>query len=504
MKKSPKGNPSSVETPSKNLLRLNLLTGDIPSLHPHTLPQKRSQCLGRCLFEGLTRLSPSGKYELAGAIDFTRSDCQTRYVFTLRPMTYSDGTQVTAHDYEAKWKQALHPQSPCARAHLFYLIKNAEKAKKGLIGLDAIGVKALDDSHLQVELNHPAPYFFELLALPLFAPFKQEGNDLLGSGPYVISSRQRNNFLILEANPLFWDAHRIEIKQIILSMIPNAMTALDLYKKGMLDWIGDPFSPLPEEVLSQEDNWEKNDVLQPFWIHLNTKHFPLSSSLIRRALNLAIERHLVTQHIYTGCKPMKTALPNQFSCLSASSSAPANANQLFDEGLKQLGFTRKTFPTLTLGCCSVARHKRLAEYLKERWEQVFGITIHIQVQEWNTFYRNLNEGEYEIGGCFKHSEYTDPLALLSWLGSSNNFPQWSHPQYNDLIEQIKHETNKSKRQAFIREAELILEKEMPVIGVFSLCQFYKHNPALNHVVFASSGMPQLSALSMPSAHRNTQ
>ncbi len=495
MKKTPEAKSYATEPPFKASLRLNFLVGDVPSLNPHTLPQRRSECLGRCLFEGLIRLAPNGKYQLAGATDFTISDCQTRYVFTLRSLTYSDGTQVTAYDYEAAWKQALHPSYPCDRAHLFYIIKNAENAKKGLVGPDAIGVKALDSHHLQVELNHPAPYFFELLSLPLFAPFKGKGDDLVGSGPYIIASRKRDSLLTLKPNPHFWDASRIALKQIAISMIPNALTAFDLYKKGVLDWTGDPFGPLPEEVLSKEKDWKQKEILQPFWIHLNTQHFPLSSPLIRRALSLAIERDLVSQHIYTGCTPLFTALPKQISCYDSLPHNLAEAKKLFNQGLKELGLTAADFPPLTLSCSSVVRHKRLSEYLKGRWEQVFGIQIHLDVQEWNTFYNGLKTGNYHIGGCFVASEYTDPLALLSNLASPNNFPKWHQPQYQELIEQIKQETLTTKRKAFIYKAEQILEEEMPVISVINLGLTYQHQPHIDNIIFDYSGMPELSWIS---------
>ena len=89
------------------------------SLEPHDLAlDTTGASLGKWLFEGLTRLNLNGEYALAGAEKLDISPCQTRYIFTLRSNYYSDGTLVTAHDYERCWKKAIAPDSK-GRGHHF-------------------------------------------------------------------------------------------------------------------------------------------------------------------------------------------------------------------------------------------------------------------------------------------------------------------------------------------------------------------------------------------------
>ena len=241
------------EITDSKALRLNFIAGDLPSLDPQALSRDmRGIGLGKWLFEGLTRLDPNGKYELAGAEDVEISPCRMKYTFKLRPNFYSNGDRVTAADYERSWKEALAPDSTCVKSYLFYFIKNAEKAKQGKVSVDEIGVKAIDDHTLFIELEHPTSCLFNLLSLCLFSPFKMDKENVLFNGPYKVVERSKDSHLKLGKNPFFWDHSHIAIDEVHISMIQDGMTALALYQKGELDWIGDPFSYLSSDVVSAE------------------------------------------------------------------------------------------------------------------------------------------------------------------------------------------------------------------------------------------------------------
>jgi len=485
------------EEKTKKMLKLNFLSGDVLSLDPHNLILNgRGIALGKWLFEGLTRIQPNGEVALAGAEKVDISPCQTRYLFTLRPNYYSDGTPILAHDYEIAWKKALSPDSKCGRTHLFYPIKNAEKAKKGEISLEHVGIQALDDKTLLVELNRPTPYFLNLLSFPLFVPFKEKEGEVFGSGPYMVAQWQKDACLTLKLNPFFWDHDHMHIKNVKISMIKDEMTAFYLYEKGEIDWIGDPFSPLPSDTLASEiakGSLSKQPIIRPLWIYLNTEVFPLSSPLIRHALSSVINRRLIAEHIFIGTDALFTPLPK---CFSSEASDPndddlAKGQKLFQEGLKELGLTKETFPPITLSCCHLNKHKKLGEYLREKWRTAFGIKVHLKIQEWNTFYSDLQRGNYQIGGCLTSSEYEDPLALLERLAYANNFSQWNHLHYRTLINQIKEEGNLELRSQFIQQAETILKEEMPMIWMTNQSLHYSHCPDLKGVCFDHTGVPDL-------------
>ena len=91
-------------------LRINFQEGDLPSLHPHDLViYLRGLSIAKVLYEPLTRVNADGKVELAGAKSVELSPDKLRYTFVLRDNSWSDGTPVTAHQYENAWKSALAP-----------------------------------------------------------------------------------------------------------------------------------------------------------------------------------------------------------------------------------------------------------------------------------------------------------------------------------------------------------------------------------------------------------
>lgn len=474
-------------------LRLNLLCGDVASLDPHELPISGRGCaLGKWLFEGLTRLNLKGEYELAGAEKVEVSPCGTRYVFTLRTNYYSDGTLVVASDYERAWKRALTHTSKCLKSDLFYCIKGGEKAKKKQISVEDVGVKALDEKNLLVELSYPAPYILGLLSSPFFAPLKEtaEGR-ILFNGPYMVDQWEKNTSLKLKLNPFFWDNEHMAIKRIHISMITDDTSAFYLKENGELDWAGDPLSPLPPDVLIDQikkNALSKLAVARPFWVYINTERFPLSSPKIRQALSLLVDRHSVVEHIFKGSQPLFSPLPERFSESICSEQVNlAIAKEVFATGMKELGLTKDTFPPIVLSCCHIAEYKILSEYLQERWSRDLGIKVSLDVQDWGTFYSNLKKGSYQIGGCFVKSYYDDPLSIFDCLADANNFSRWKHARFQRVIQDAKQTVDKKIRRQLLQEAEAVAKEEAPVIPIIN--HFMHYSTEVKDVCFDHAGVP---------------
>ena len=92
-------------------------------------------------------------------------DSGRRYVFHLRSdARWSDGQPVTAHDFEFTWKYQLNPANASLNHELLFDIKGARACYEGRAQPDDIGVHALDDLTLVVELEEPVGHFLQLLS----------------------------------------------------------------------------------------------------------------------------------------------------------------------------------------------------------------------------------------------------------------------------------------------------------------------------------------------------
>jgi oligopeptide transport system substrate-binding protein len=489
-----------------NTLKIDFQEGDLPSLHPHALMiYLRGICVAKTLYECLTRIDSKGQPQLAGAKSVDISPDQLRYIFTLRENTWSDGTPVTALQYENAWKEALSPTSNCSRSDLLYMIKNALDAKKGLVSLDDIGVKALDEKTLVVELAYPSPYFLELVAQPISAPLRSLGkkDQSVFNGPFLVETWKHGDYLRLKPNPYYWDKEHISLHQIDIFMIQDVMTAYAMFEKKQIDWVGVPLSPLSAELvghLKKAGSLKSHPVDRIFWVFLNTQHPSLSSASIRQALSLAINRAAITEHILVGGKPLTKPLPKALLPLqipSVLNEDLSDAKHRFEQGLQELGMNRETFPPLIISYSQQAGRKQLAEYLQQTWSQAFGIPVHLESQEWNILRCNLEKGNYAISGCFEAAFYKDPMELLEKLVTinTNNFPKWTSSEFSEKVALAKRQTDPKQRMQLLSEAEHILVEQMPFIPICSDELQFSHHPDLKGYVFDYVGAVDFSRAS---------
>lgn len=83
---------------------------------------------------------------------------------------WSNGDKVTAQDFVYAWRKTVDPKTGSEFAYIMGDIKNASDISTGKKPVEQLGIKALDDETLQIDLEKPVPYINQLLALNTFAP----------------------------------------------------------------------------------------------------------------------------------------------------------------------------------------------------------------------------------------------------------------------------------------------------------------------------------------------
>ncbi len=479
-------------------------------LDPRIGTDRTSGIVIKMLYEGLMRIDPTGKPSCAVCEHVAISEDQKTYIFHFRKTFWTNGTSVTAYDFEYAWKKVLDPQFKTPFAYLFYPIKNAERIKTQGLSVDEFGVYARDDYTLEVQLEHPTPHFLELAAHWIYSPLCKEVDQLhpgwayygddtyVSNGPFRLAKWKRNAEIQVVKNPLYWDSEAVSINQIDISIVEDPERALALYQKGELDWIGEPLSEIPPEAFTISD-YDKKIVSHPIaalhWYALNINRPPFTSKKCRKALAIALNRKDILDTLFSGrAKCAYSILPpglSQHDRPYFTDGANEDAKRLFEEGLEELGLTSKNLPPFTITCSDQEIHHSIAEVVSKQWKEVLGIEVQIEAHKWDRFMELwCGKNEAQIIAMTWYCYIYDPSYILDQLTSVShemNFSQWHNDTYTNYIEQAKHCIDTTKRLDLLHNAETLVMEELPVIPLFYYTFKYMKKEYLDNIYLSHLG-----------------
>ena len=214
---------SDTSAPEGNVIKY-VMAGEPETLDPNMNNYAASSNVLLNLFTGLYQYTADGTgVEPACAESYTVSEDGLTYTFKLREgLKWSDGSPLTAADFEYSWKRTLKEDTASPAAFELYVIKNGEAYNYGECTEDEVGVKAIDDTTLEVVLENPTAYFVHLTAASNFAPVKKdvvEGADVwtksadtyVCNGPFMLAEINPQESYILRKNPNYVFADQVKL-----------------------------------------------------------------------------------------------------------------------------------------------------------------------------------------------------------------------------------------------------------------------------------------------------
>ncbi|NGX58963.1 MAG: Oligopeptide-binding protein OppA [Chlamydiae bacterium] len=473
------------------------------SLHPREAITYPSAFGTKMLFEGLMRIGRNGEVEPAIAESYELSDDHMTYTFHLRPSKWSNGEEITAYDFEYSWKKVIDPKTGSLGVQNFYPIKNAREILRGRKMIESVGIRALDEKTLEVRLSHPTPYFLEVTATSPFFPVNarvdqenphwanQVGKDFVCNGPFSLERLRIEDEIVVKKNPKYWDAKNVHLPGIHIAIIKDASTQLNLFEKKQLEWLGDPLSKMPLDAIEafrKEGKVHFFQTLGLYWFFLNTESFPFNNKKMRQAFAYAINRQLIIDHLLQKEEtPAMGVLPHSL----ASQETPffqdndrERALALFQEALDEMGIQKEDLPEITINYNAAPIHMRIATAMQEQWNQVFGLNIKMEQQEWKFHYDKLQKGNYQIGGVQWQSWLRDPIYIMQTFREKSdgvNMSRWENAEYKHLINLAERQADPTLRRTLFNKAETILMEEMPVIPVYFTTIAYAKSDKLKDV-----------------------
>lgn len=485
--------------PKLQVLKINSHSEPVSS-DPRKSSDIITSSLMKMLYDGLMRFKPNGELAASTAKSYEVSEDGLKYIFELRSTKWSDGSEVTAYDFERSWKKALNPLFPASSANLMYVVKNAEDIKKGKKPLESLGVKAIDEKHLEVSLENPVPYFLQLLALPTFFPvhpsIEAENfvlEELITNGPFQLEEWFSKDHIFVSKNNLYWDNDSVKLDRIHISLVEDEHTELNLFENDELHWAGSPISTVPTDAIAELKNRDilnSNPLASTYWYKFNTKEFPFNNANIRKAFAAAINRKEIIEHITQANQlPALTPVPPIYGLESKPAFQDgdvAAAREFLNKGLQELGVSKEEL-NITLAYSTGERHQKITQAIQEQWKKAFDIEVKLKNFEWQILLQKLSKHDFQIAGRGWVAEFSDPIYFLdpySQLNSEhggNNDTQWHNERYTSLLKEAQTSVDLAKRKQLLKEAEEIFLDEMPVIPFFHSTLVFLKNPQLEEV-----------------------
>jgi oligopeptide transport system substrate-binding protein len=443
------------------------------------------------LFEGLTAATLENPDENGpGVATHWETEDFATWTFSLRKdARWSDGTPLNAHDFTWSWQRILSPELASEYAEMLYPLKGAREFNQGQTkDFSKVGVRALDDHTLRVELNGPAPYFPSMLRHYSWHPvprhvierfgsmtdrdtlWTRPGN-LVGNGPFKLKEWRFTHSITVEKNPHYWDAEKVRLKEIVFLPIVSDATEERAFRDGQLHKTESlPLAQVPVYREKHPEFYHEHALLSTYFYRVNVNKPPLKDKRVRQALALAIDREGVIRNVLRGGqKPTTGFTPpgagQGYLPPDVLRFDPEKARRLLMEAGYPGG---KGFPRFEILINTLEAHRTIAEALQEMWKKHLGIQVTVTNQDWGVYLNSQKNLKYDVCRAGWVGDYLDPFTFLSiWqTGDGNNQTGWSNPRYDALMQASLRERDTAKRLAMLQEAEALLLDELPVLPIY--------------------------------------
>lgn len=432
------------------------------------------------LHEPMLRRDEEGNWAPGLMTDYVANEDHTVHTLTLREgAKWSDGTDITVDDIVYSYQRALDQELGSSIAYRYFPILNAEEFYNGEVGAEELGVKAVDESTIEITTAEPCDFFVDMMMSAGFAPIQkaaaEEYGDLYGtdiskivsSGPFVLTDWVHQNSMVLEKNENYWDAENVKLEKVEITITSDTNTLTGMYQNGELGAMRVSNDMLD---LFAGENIVTDTRMKVTFIEFNPNNEYLSNKNIREAFSIAFNRTLMAEQImgngelaaYGLVPPGVLGLDGgdfreqagNIVTDASDASEIERAQQLLQTGLDELGKTVEDLEKgFTIQC--LAGGQVQAEAIQNMWKTNLGVEIPVSVLEMNVILPMLMEGTFDcvIGGG-QDSEYRDPQGFMQFIYDEG---KWDNEEFRSLVEKAHTQVGNERIQTWMEIEKLVLE-----------------------------------------------
>ena len=471
------------------------------------------------VFETLLIINENNEAVPGQAESWTTSEDGLTWTFTMRDgLKWSDGTDLTAKDFEYSFKRMANPDTAAPYAETCLGMIDGFEEAAGFPdadgnptvepNLDALNVKASDDGKtLTIVLASPCSYFDKIVAFAAMSPVQKATVEANGdawctspdtyvcNGPFMITEWTPSERIVLTKNPNYvggWDSSKIVSESITLLLLEDSSASFAAYNSGEAQLIKDvPTDEIPSLTKAEDGgDFYVDTILGTYYVSLNLKRDAFKDAKVRRALSLAIDRDYVANTIMQGTYSTADSIVgpgivDENGYFHDNGNAPyisadyeanlAEAKKLLEEAGYPNG---EGYPTIEYSTNDAGYHVPLAEYLQQAWSDL-GITLTISKMEWSSFTAARRAGEYDVARNGWVMDYNDPSNMLDLFcsGNGNNDGKYSNPEFDAAIEASR-VADVSEHFAQLHKAEDILMEDTGCLPIAYYNEYWLQSPAL--------------------------
>ena len=463
------------------------------------------------LFECLTTKYKDIAIQPGAAESWDISEDGLTYIFHLRTNgKWSDGKPLTASDFVYSWRRAVNPETASEYSYQFEPVKNSMDINAGKLGLDALGIRAIDDYTLEVILEKPTAYYLELTAFPTFYPVREDiieqyGNQwtmkpetYIGNGPYVMKERNIDSDIIMVKNTNYWDYSNLVPEKITFVLMDNPTAAVAGIKEVSLHF--------SDKIPSQDIDSLKNEgILQlvkrlgTYYYALNLTNEVLKNPKVRKALSLAIDRNYIVENIVKAGNPAGAFVPygapdvnnGDFreiggDYINLNKEDYSNNVKIAKRLMQEAGYPNgQNFPVLQFLVDS-NREIPIFEAVLQMWKEHLGIDTSISQQEWAVFLQTLyTDKNYTIGRSGWTADYNDPMTFLGMFlsYSPQNHALFTNKEYDNLLKTAMNTIDQNIRMDSKHKAEATFMDNDVIIPLYFYATPTLISPKLKGVIY---------------------
>ncbi|WP_228160494.1 peptide ABC transporter substrate-binding protein [Marinobacter bohaiensis] len=461
------------------------------TLDPQKIEGVPGSRVARQLFEGLVIQDDEGNILPGVAKSWDVNDDNTVFTFHLRDAQWSNGDPVTAGDFVYGWQRAVDPET--ASPYSWYIemstMKNAAAIVKGDKPPSELGVTAVDDHTLKVELDQPIPYFIRMLGHTTMMPaprkvVEQYGDGwtrpdhMVSNGAYRLTDWVVNERIVLKRNTAYWDNEDTVLDKVTILPVASENAELSRYKAGEVDLTGGS-TPLAIEHYRQlkkdiPEQIHTTGQVGTYYYSFNNQKAPFDDVRLRKALSYAINREVITDKITgQGEIPAYSFVPDITAGFTPQEPewaklSQGERNEKARALMKAAGYGPDHPLDVELLYNTSDNHKKIAIAIAAMWKQVLGVNVDLINQEWKTYLATERAGDFDVARAGWVGDYNEASTMLDLLttANGNNYPQYHNPEYDQLMARSKTIVDEGKRNNLYARADAMLSRDMPVAPIF--------------------------------------